>query len=357
MRLSDILKKTSNQPAAQQATTPQPEAPKAEVIAQKPQISPNAPAQTPVPVNESLSPSLKADQVYTKAIIEIKNIITSLGNNIPYTSNLECVSAIAELIEENNEDILILADKATPDIFLYGHCVNLCIFSIFLGKGFSLPNEKLIELGYCALLCDIGLTDSASPAKHPALNSQEAVKLISNLSLSAATIVTSVISQKQTLKNGQALPESKGTDIYDFTRIIAVADVYETLTHPRANKERILPHEALKALISGANQNFDSDIIKLFIDRLSLYPPGSFVKLNSDEIGRIIGINRGLPTRPKVKVFIDNEKRKMAEARIVDLSTNPMLFVKEAVDETKINTPDKKLMLELKAMRWWVKGL
>ena len=48
---------------------------------------------------------------------------------------------------------------------------------------------------------------------------------------------------------------------------------------------------------------------------------------------------------------------KIFENKTVDLSSTPMLFVKEPVDETKLNLTDKKLALELKAMRWWVKGL
>ena len=34
-----------------------------------------------------------------------------------------------------------------------------------------------------------------------------------------------------------------------------------------------------------------------------------------------------------------------------------MIFIKEAVDETKLKLADKKQMLELKATRWWVKSL
>jgi hypothetical protein len=39
----------------------------------------------------------------------------------------------------------------------------------------------------------------------------------------------------------------------------------------------------------------------------------------------------------------------------IDLAVNTMMFVKEPIDETKVKTDDKKLMVELKAQRWWIK--
>lgn len=352
MRLSDILKKTSQIPLSRQNPTPE-QSPSPDTVH-------NAqPVPAPIPAAREERISTTAEEVYAKAIIEIKNIISGIDKGVPYSSSIVSVPAIARLIEEGNEDILLLADKATPDIYLYGHCVNLCIFATCLGKGFGYNTEKLLNLGYCAFLIDIGLSPSPGAKKERGqsnADNHDLLKMIPELTENIKTLILEVIIQNQNQKTPAGISELKGTDIHDFARIIAVANVFETLTHPRAGKERMIPHEALKSMINTSNQGFDNEIIKMFLERLSLYPPGSYVKLNSEEIGRVVGLNKGLPTRPKVKVMIDSSGQRLA-ARLVDLSTNPMIFIKEALDETKLNLADKKLMLELKAVRWWVKGL
>ena len=361
MRLSDILKKNSQnsqgQTPAPQTGNPQPASPPNE-IPQTPSVF------RPPEEHNSLA---AAEEAYAKAITEIKNIINNAEKGITCSSPIESVPVLVDLIDNDNTEILIFADRATPDIFLFGHCVNLCIFSLFLGKGFDLPREKMLSLGFCALLSDIGLSktdneqknipEGVSLKKH-GLNAQDIVKKLPGLTEDIRKLILDVMIQKQTRKIFAVSTDSiNGNDIHDFARIIAVADAYETLTHPRPGRERALPHEALKTMISSAEQEFDSETIKLLIERISLYPPGSYVKLNSDEIGKVVGLNKGLPTRPKVRVMVDATSQRIAERKVIDLASNPMIFIKEPIDETRLNLPDKKLALELKAARWWVKGL
>ncbi|MHB9154993.1 MAG: HD-GYP domain-containing protein [Endomicrobiales bacterium] len=290
-----------------------------------------------------------------------------------FSGALESVPQLVELIEHQNEEILVLADRATPDISLYGHSVNVCIFSLLLGHTMGWGREQLVNLGFCAFLHDIGTagnqgastapkkekppeTENAAARRLPG-QGQQTVREMAELTEDIKTMVLQVMVQLFEKKNSAEGPALKGSDIHEFGRLIAVADVYESLTHPRPNRERLIPHEALKMMISTAEQDSNADIIKAFIERLSLYPPASYVRLNTDEIARVIGINTGLPTRPKVRIIIDGSLQKAAEPKTIDLSVTPMIFIKDALDETKLSLPDKRLSLELKAVRWWVKGL
>ncbi|MBN1823208.1 MAG: hypothetical protein JW803_02695 [Endomicrobiales bacterium] len=370
MRLTDILKKAS-QPQSQ---PPKPEAP--------PKIQQKVPQEDRITIKEAMkkeeiasekrTPVLKAEDTYSKAIIEIKNVINLSEKNAPFTGKIECVEEIIDLISANNDEILILADRATPDIYLYGHCVNTCIFSVFLGKSLMLPKEKLLSLGFCAILNDIGMSKYLNLAskkeklteselsmlkKHP-VTGQEIVQHMTEFAEDVKTLILDVMVQKQNnFSDGFRSNSVAGADIHEFAKIIAVADVYEALTHPRTHRDRLLPHDALKTMITGSDQEFDNRIIKVFIDSLSLYPPGSYVRLNTDEIAKVTGLNTGLPTRPKVKVIVSAENKRLSEIKTVNLSSTPMIFIKEAIDETKLDLADKKLMLELKAARWWVRGI
>ena len=103
--------------------------------------------------------------------------------------------------------------------------------------------------------------------------------------------------------------------------------------------------------------DFDPSVLKALIETLSLYPPGSYITLNTGEIGRILGTNPGLPTRPRHKLVATEKGMRPTESRRINLAVSPVLYIVDAVDETKINLADKRLSLELRAQRWWVKGL
>lgn len=373
MRLSDILKRTSASPTPAQTTAQVPVPPPTKPpqpseqfsaapvsFAAEPQIAPAAAPQ-----------SSSAEEVYSRAILKIKEIITGVEKNVPFGGNILIVPELVNAIETQPEEILILADRATPDIYLYGHCVNVTIFSLLLGHTFGFDRQRMIALGFCALLHDIGmvrflsivqkkekLTDAeyAAVRKHP-LQGQSIVHQFTGMRAETKAVIIEVMARVHDPKLLNDPEVDRSNDIAAFARIISVADVYEALTHPRSFRDRFLPHEALKTMINTASPDYDSEMLKAFIERISIYPPGSYVRLNTDEIARVTGINRGLPTRPKVKILVGPTRERLPAPRFVDLAATPMIFIKEAVDETRLALPDKKLALELKAVRWWVKGL
>ncbi len=54
---------------------------------------------------------------------------------------------------------------------------------------------------------------------------------------------------------------------------------------------------------------FDTKLVKAFINIVSIFPLGSMVKLNNNEIGRVTGTNHLHPTRPKVEILLDSRAR------------------------------------------------
>ncbi|HBU69290.1 MAG TPA: hypothetical protein DEE98_02780 [Elusimicrobia bacterium] len=368
MRISDILKKNAK-PAEPGPEKPEPR----QVPSLIPQKQEAKKQVQPKPeTNLAAVHLVSAEQPYSKAIIQIKYILSNLRNNNSYNCDLSFINEFVDLLAARNSDLLLLADKATPDIYLYGHSVNVCVYSLLLGQAAGLSRSELVKLGQCAFLHDIGMaklldtalkTTKLTPMEVANIRnhvkySQELIGLLAGLDDTLKSLAVQVIAQTHERKNGSGYPLGlKDEEIHKFAAIISITDTYEAITHPRAYRARLIPHEAVKNLISGAGSDFDPLFVKLFVEHISLYPPGTYVRLNSEEIARVLGINLGLPTRPRVKIIINSQGMKIFENKTVDLSSTPMLFVKEPVDETKLNLTDKKLALELKAMRWWVKGL
>jgi len=383
MRLSDIIKKAGadQQPPVGQAEQQpiQPQCKQPSVEPQKPQQNnvfnsnsqaPKPAAPPPSKMSENIS---SANNAYTNAINETKTLISSMSKDDNASFTITCVEQLSNLIDNGNDDIIMLADRATPDVYLYGHCVNVCIYSAMMAKGMGMDRDKLFRLAYASYFHDMCLSKhlmlilrngKLGPEEVNSVHSisPQCIAMIErNISHLPQVIKTSVL-EVMSIMNEQKYgtkerPATLSKESAEFAKLITITDIYEALTHPRPYRDRFLPHDAIKTMISTADNNFDSAMLKSFIEIISLYPLGSYVRLNTDEVARVTGVNRGLPTRPKITIITDSCGNRLPQHKLADLAASPMLFVKEAIDETKLKLADKKLMLELKAIRWWVKSL
>ena len=118
--------------------------------------------------------------------------------------------------------------------------------------------------------------------------------------------------------------------------IIRLADVYDALSHPPAYRHSMLPRETLETIIKS-DRFFDRRLIKILLDELSFYPKGSWVQLSSNEMGKVIKVNKGLLLRPIVEVFMDWEGNYLEKKKIVDLAKNYSNYVLRPLTEEDIN--------------------
>ena len=115
--------------------------------------------------------------------------------------------------------------------------------------------------------------------------------------------VVEAVEQHHERWDGSGFPARlKGEDICHFAHIIAIADTYYELVSLRPDREPYMPHEAAEFIIAYSGALFDPELVKLFTRLVPLYPTGTTVKLNSDEVGIISDSNVGHLARPIVRV-------------------------------------------------------
>ena len=89
----------------------------------------------------------------------------------------------------------------------------------------------------------------------------------------------------------------------------------------------MIPFNVLQQLIRLGGQLFDKDIVKAFIDDISVFPAGSYVRLNSGEICSVVAINTGYPLRPVTQVLYTADGSELEQGRTIDLKSEPMLYI------------------------------
>jgi HD-GYP domain-containing protein (c-di-GMP phosphodiesterase class II) len=189
------------------------------------------------------------------------------------------------------------------DDYTFIHSVNVTILSMCMGKKINLSRNSLERLGICALFHDLGKITVPNEILNKAgkLNDSD-FKKIEEHSLNSARLIIKL----KTTRDRKAkilLPPFEHHMKYDlsgyphvnwqkplslFGRIIAIADVYDAITSPRVYRKSILsPDRALGLMLDGSGKDFDPILIKVFINMLGVYPIGTLLKLNTDELALV----------------------------------------------------------------------
>ena len=103
------------------------------------------------------------------------------------------------------------------------------------------------------------------------------------------------------------------------------------MTHHRPHKKPQLQADSIKELIGSRANLFEPRITKMFLDEVSIYPIGSYVRLNNRNIGRVVATNKTNPMKPVVNLIFDEKGIKMDPSRTIDLLNHPVLNIEDSV--------------------------
>ncbi|MBF8277578.1 MAG: hypothetical protein HW390_2651 [Candidatus Brocadiaceae bacterium] len=226
------------------------------------------------------------------------------------------------------------------------HGINVMIFSIKIGEGLGYNREQLIELGLAALLHDIGMCkipddivkkegsltneEYALIKKHPQLG----YDIIINTQGNKYQWLADVVFQEQEREGGQGYPRGiTGKEIHEYAKIIGMIDVYEALSHSRPQRKRFLPYEAAKVIVNSSKNAFAPRMIKMLINKLSCFPIGSYVVLNSKAIGRVVETNESSPLRPAIAMLYEPMGKRLPVPKLVKLQDTPLLYIVDSIFE------------------------
>jgi HD-GYP domain-containing protein (c-di-GMP phosphodiesterase class II) len=142
--------------------------------------------------------------------------------------------------------------------------------------------------------------------------------------------------------DGSGYPRGlRGDEIHEYAQIIGLLDMYEALIHSRPQRDKVTPFTAIKEVINTSKHRFQRKHLKSLLSIFTLFPIHSYVRLNSNAIGRVIETCADQPMRPKLQILYDSQRQKVLSERIVILPDNPLLNIVDSVSESEIQELSK----------------
>lgn len=301
-----------------------------------------------------------AEEVYAEALGLAKMILEKAQTGDSITGK-EIHHVLEDVIREltyENAELLNLAccqvvEEGGAD-FLSAKLVNKAILAIEIGIGKKMNRSKLFNLGMAAFFSDLGITHvldivTKKEAFPEGGEEWEKIRDIPNKTIEILKripdldqIVLTVAQEFRERSGGSGPLGIKDLQKLDeFSRIVAVIDVFEALTHDRPHRPRMRPHEAMKTILEEGGK-FEADVLRLLVDRIGVYPIGSWVKLSTKESAKVVATNPGQPLRPRVKILFDEKGVPLEEPQLMDLSKSHSVQVLAPILEEDIQKKEKE---------------
>ena len=238
---------------------------------------------------------------------------------------------LTDSVFRNVDALLSLTALKDYSEHTYTHSVNVCCLTLAIAFASGVIEEDAAIIGVGGLLHDIGkskiplsLLDKPGPLtnderkvvmSHP-LFGEDILKKMGNIPEEAFYIT----GQHHEKVSGEGYPRGMaGSEMHLWAKMAAVADVYDALTSARPYKPGLPPHVALRVIFDGKGTGFDGTVVDTFIKQLGIYPVGSFVKLNTQEMGVVMEVNPDDAMRPKVGVIFTQFGKRRLSPFVVDL--------------------------------------
>lgn len=132
-----------------------------------------------------------------------------------------------------------------------------------------------------------------------------------------------------------------------FSKIVSIADTFDALNSGRIYiKKSIPPDEVLRKMMYQMNVKFDDFLMKLFVNIIGVYPPGTMVLLNGDKLAVVGRTNPNKLSRPVVRI-IGDKSGPYPEYFELDLAApeNSDKKILRIIDPSKFNIDIKNIIM------------
>lgn len=294
----------------------------------------------------------KASDTYRESTEKVRLLYRKIDEKAPMTRDaiFAVVASFMPLLKTDRSILLNLSylPSSDPD-FMYTHAINASLLSMAMATKTGYSEEQSRDIAAAAMLLDIGMirVPEAIRNKEGALTPGELFEIHKHPMIGADLLApiqglspSSVLAiyQHHERMSGVGYPRQRtGHLIHEYSRILAIADIYAAMVAKRSYRDRLIPYQAMESIIKmGAAGLLDSRLIRKFLDTMSLFPVGSLVRLDSGRIGKIIKANDADYTKPVIAILQNERGGTVLPGTLLHLVDSDHEKIAEALDEGAI---------------------
>ena len=280
-----------------------------------------------------------ARRTYQQSVAVTKDVVNSvrMGRGANVRRMKRAVQGIVDQVLNNEISLTGLTAIRDYDEYTFTHSVNVCIFSVAIGKRLGLSKRQLYDLGVAALLHDVGksrvplellhkdvaLTEDEwrIMQAHPWYGVLALFQMQQTGDLPYRGIITAYEHHMKLGVTGYPRPIRR-RNLSFYSKIVAVADGFDAATSRRTYQRAIQPDEVLREMWQNRRRGYDPVLVKELVNLVGIYPVGSCLILDSREIVVVQSRNPDptLLNRPMTILAVSSDGQIQRKGATIDLS-------------------------------------
>jgi HD-GYP domain-containing protein (c-di-GMP phosphodiesterase class II) len=245
------------------------------------------------------------------------------------------VDGMVESVLRNSTAMALLVRMQKADDYTHAHSLATAMWALVFGRHLGLDRESLTALGLGGLLLDVGKTKLPKQLlkKRGPLTDVERMHVRNHVGLGLEIIrqaksvdsrVLEMVATHHERFDGSGYPKGlTGNQIPVFGRIGGIVDSYAAMSSDRSYAKAISSYDAMREFKGLSDKSFQAELVEQFIQAIGIFPAGTLVELNTEEIAVVLKEHRASRLRPEVAIILNADKRPLDDFRIVDLDDEP----------------------------------
>lgn len=269
--------------------------------------------------------------IYESCISSYKNLLHVLntGLEVQVEKFLDLRNMILSAVK-NEEQLIDYLYYMMPDEkqLTYIHCFNCGLLCYVFAKWCGVPEEDLDNITLAGFAFDVGKIKLSEDLlwKSGKLTAEEMTQLQHHIHMGYDLIkykhfpplVTNVLIMHHERCDGSGYPAGlKSEKIHPYALLAGIADIYEAVTHPRAQRTALTPFQAIEIFEKQGFDKTGKDRTKKILSHIALIYLDRRVTLSNNQIGRVCEIHGDFLSRPTI--FCDKQ--------LIDLREHPELQI------------------------------
>ena len=303
-----------------------------------------------IKIGTAKNPDESRRLLYNEASAYLAEVLNALRNRKGFTleKGFEIVKKIVAVNYPQDPVLVLALHQDDWRQYVTQHPVNVAVFAIKMADHLGFEKSKQVEIGMAGLLHDVGMaavpdnvlykkgrldeTEKKIFRQRPNFSS----KILRTLGPEYAYLAECAAQVYERI-DGSGYPRGlKANEMHEYAQIIGLLDMYESLIHSRPQRGKRTTFAAVKEIINTSKKHFQKQYLKALLSVFTAFPIHSYVRLNSDAIGKVIETYPDQPLRPKIQILYDSQKRKVLTEKIVALPEDPLLHIVDSVSENQI---------------------
>ena len=271
-------------------------------------------------------------QVYDTAVATAEELwhTAKAGDKPDPNAAKKIIESLARLVGQDRTSLLALTALKRYDNYTFTHMVNVSVLSMAQARALNLQGPLLREFGFAALMHDIGKVNTPLEVLNkPDRLTADEFRIMQQHVVDGAHILrrtpempalAPVVAFEHHLRQDlSGYPEKIGRRSLNLcTQIVSIADVYDALRSKRVYRDGLSSERVRAIMTEKDSPAFNTKLLRRFVNLIGLFPVGTLVRLNTEEIAVVVHEHPSDPFRPQVKIVRDRAGAAIEEPLVVN---------------------------------------